>query len=183
MPPRLGFDRRRARDEGPDAAIELKNLLEPHLSGSEYEHACELIDALAENMGGDEPHGTRDTPRPGGAMDSYRFAMDSAGPGRIVADLNNAIAQVEPVVGRAAILACDSAASVFRTALAQLGVDARDLPASALPTMWNVTRRGHGAQSGGAGGHSLLLRPYTPASVSADFARNFPDAARIRSLG
>jgi len=117
------------------AAADLKLFLERHLGPDQYEEADKLVDAIVAEAANapdrDDTRGTRDN--------TPTYAMDSANPGRIVADRDCAIREVEPIVGRAAVLACDSAASVFRVALAEMGVSsARTVHASALPSMFRM---------------------------------------------
>jgi len=162
--------RRNARDDDPaSAATELKLFLETKLQPDDYADAEKLIDA----MSGAEDEETG-LPRPGGAQD-HRFAMDSASPGRIVADRDCAIAEVERFVGRHTVMACDSASGVFRAALGHLGVDARALPNAALPALWRITQRA----ATGAGG---APRPAYNARDAAAFAAKFPELARVRHV-
>jgi hypothetical protein len=161
--------RRRAHDDDPaSAATELKLFLETKLQPDDYADAEKLIDA----MGGAEDEETG-LPRPGGAMDR-RYAMDSADPFRRMRDLQAAEREVAPYVGD--VLGMDSAAAVFREALARRGIPARDLPAGALPVMWGIAKRAGQGSGGGA------PRTAHDARSAAAFDAKFPGLARLRTV-
>jgi hypothetical protein len=170
---------RRARDEARGASmIALTDLLRRVLSTSDFQRVQDLlrdVDPASDELDPDDFNpmtGTRIRGEEPGANDQRLYAMDSAMPGRVVADRECAIAECEPIVGRAALIACDSAASVFRTALTRLGVDHRDLPNSGLPPVFRMAKR---VQSG-------VARPALSGRAYADFERNWPNAARIRVM-
>jgi hypothetical protein len=161
--------RRRAHDDDPaSAATELKLFLESKLSTDDYADAEKLIDA----MSGAEDEETG-LPRPGGAMDR-RYAMDSSDTFRRMQDIQAAEREVAPYVGD--VLGMDSAAAVFREALARRGIASRDLPAAALPAMWRLVRRGSQGSGGG------VPRTAHDARASAAFAERFPELARVRHV-
>jgi hypothetical protein len=150
---------------------QFKQFLSRKLSDEDFGSAIAMLrDVLAGGAAEDEETGL---PRPGGAMDQrHRFAMDSASPGKIVAERELAIQECSLSVPRESLIACDSAENVFRTALRQMGVPSDNLHPSALPAMFRTVRRG-----GSPTQH--LSNP----RAAADFATRFPDAARIRNAG
>jgi len=143
----------------------LLSFLENRLSAEAYLEAETLIRAIDEDAGPMQ-----------GAMDQRRsFAMDSRHPGRIVADRECALQECEAVVPRSILIACDSAESVFRTALKHMGVQAGSLHASALPVMFRTARR---SQHGG----SPAARVAMDGAASKSFFDRFPEAARIKAM-
>jgi hypothetical protein len=167
---------RRAHDADPAARNALMEFLHLSLTEQQYLKAEQLVKAMADISSTEQ-----DSNRLNGAMDSRSMAYDmsATSAGRIVADREVAIREVEGTVGRDTVLACDSAASVFRAALSSMGIDARNLHRDALPEVF----RGHARQrriAAGGGGYSAPMA--MDARGSADFARRFPDLARIRVL-
>jgi hypothetical protein len=167
---------RRARDEDRGSAlIALQDLLRRVLSSADFEKARELLRAV--DPANDEPDEDDFDPTSGRRLrpptaNDHRFAMDSTSPGRFMADREMAIAMCEPVTGRAALMACDGPAAIFRTALRQLGVDTNGVHPSGLPAIFRIARR---AQIGGA----------QPAMSERDhqrFVARHPEAARIRVI-
>lgn len=178
------------RDESP--AAELLSFLRDQLDDRRYAKAEELVRALTDVSSSDSDPAWPDALKNNTTANDQRvYAMDSASAGRVVADRECAIAEVSAVLDRTRVLACDSAAAVFRTALTALGVDSRSLPDSALPTMFRTARRGAGvpvSQGGSGYGTSggsysaAMSAPRSDPANRAGFERRFPDAARVRTV-
>jgi hypothetical protein len=152
----------------PDVNIaQLKDFLRRKLSDADF---GEVLAILAGGAGEDEKTGL---PLPGGAMDrNHLYAMDGgAHAGRIVSDREMALQECSTVVPRENLIACDSAASVFKTTLRHLGVSTEGLHPSAYPAMLRTAKRG------GSPAHHI----HNP-RAAADFATRFPDAARIKGI-
>ena len=165
--------RRRAHDDDPgNAARELKLLIDGKLSNEDYAEAERLIAAITGET--DDERRDDDLPRPGGAQDERRYAMDSGDAFTRMRDLQAAEREVSPYVGD--VLGMDSAAAVFREALARRGVPARDLPAAALPAMWGIAKRG------GQGSGGTAPRIAHDARGAAAFDAKFPGLARLRTV-
>jgi hypothetical protein len=154
----------------------LRHLLDP----AAFEKAQTMLRAMTDTS-------TDESLRPPGSPEPLRGAQDramaydmaSTSPGKIVANREVAISEVEGTVGRHTVLACDSAASVFRAALAQMGVSTQGIHVSALPSIFRAHRdKMRRASAGGT-----PTRPAMDARAAADFDRRFPDLARIKVLG
>jgi hypothetical protein len=169
--------RRSARDDDP-LMMKLLAFLKTKLNSADMQE-------LEDMLGTDSPEPFEGMPRTG-AMDS-RMAYDyrSTNPGRIVADRERAIAEVEGTVGRDTVMACDSAASVFRTALKAVGVRAESVHETGLAQMWDMARRnrrGDQANAGFAAAGGSVATESRQVASSPDFARRHPNAARIRTV-
>lgn len=141
----------------------LRHLLEP----AAYEKAQAMVRGLTDTSSTDE------TKPPGGAMDQRPvYAMDSTSAGRLVADPEMAISEVEGTLGRHTVMACNSAASVFAAALKHMGIPTAGVHRDAFPEMF----RGH-VRARRDGGYRAPSR-----AGSASFARTNPDVARIKVL-
>jgi hypothetical protein len=170
---------RYARDS--DATTELMEFLKYKLDDQAYLKAELMVKAIAGTSAtDDDPDDSSTIP---GAMDqrmlmAFDFASTSAG--RIVADREVAISEVEATVGRHTVLACDSAASVFKAALKQMGVPTTGIHPSALPAIFRAHRDRMRRGSGDGGSP----RPYVAqdARGTADFDRRFPDIGRLKAI-
>jgi hypothetical protein len=164
----------RAHDDDPTGAgaahAKLLQFLEQKLRASDLDEAQKLVEELYQ-CAIEQPGGGKidRLPRPGAAMDSgHVYAFDSS-PLHQLTDLQAAQAEVAPVVG--AVFG-DSATTVFRTALRKLGVDARAIHYTALPTVFRQARR-----SG--------VRPVAPgmdAAAARSLAAVAPGLARIKHV-
>ena len=149
-----------------NAHSELLNFLENKLSNRDYVEAEAMVKSLPDYDKDDSSN----QPRPAMDRKPYGFAMDSRRPGRIIADREAAIQECERTVPRSRLMACDSAANVFRTALSELNVDHLTLDDAALPAMYRVSIRGG------------RYNPAPTAAETAAFNKRFPDAGRIKSI-
>ena len=112
--------------------------------------------------------------------DLRTYAMDSRHAGRIAADRDCALAECERAVPRQRLMAQDSAANVFRSALNEIGVPHLDLDDAALPAMFRVSSRlGSTNSAGTPTRHSMAM----DSGTHADFDARFPAVAAVRSLG
>lgn len=154
-----------ARDAEPSG--ELLEFLKYKLDDASYLKAESMVKILVGTS-------TTDTTKSPGAMDSHlAYDHNSTSPGRIVADRERAIAEVEPIVGRHAVIACDSAAAVFRTALDFMGVPTNGVHRDAFPEVFRAHVRAR--RDGGS--------YRAPSRVGgAAFATQHPDVARIKVL-
>lgn len=127
----------------------------------------------------DEPPPFKGKPEVGGgkAMDSaavaraIKVATDSAI--KVQRDIRVAETAVRPWVGELTV-AFDSAEEVYRHALSMLGVEHKDVHASALKHILDVQTK-PGARRNGADPHVAM-----DAAASDDFAKRFPEASRLR---
>ena len=157
--------------------------------GAEGEDTLGL--GLARMPAADEPNvnnGWSDAPDrhgPGEYAVSNDLAMDSA-PASAAGqrELRVAAARCSSILGADAALAYDSAEAVVRGALHALGVREREIHRDALPHVLAAALRGAGASGDPDAARSLWARP-APVVTADDrgFARRFPNAASVRSLG
>lgn len=147
-------------------------------------------DALSAGKAQDEPPEFKGKPKVGGGMDAEedkpvpKKAMDAAikeavksataAAAKNASEIRDAEKLVRPLVGEIAI-ACDSAEAVHRAALKMLGVDAKDIHASALPTLLKMQKA-----PGDRSRHEPVIAQ--DAAAAADFEKRYPGASAIRVL-
>jgi len=189
------------RDADPTSLMrELHDMFARHLPDSQSRRAKELLAELldggaedAEGVGAVNARGER-AGRPPEPLEPRRYgedmAMDAApNSARGQAQARQAIAYLQPTVGDV-VLAADSAEGAFRLALDSMGVAQRRLHRDALPDVFRATvrRQAAGGHHGGVlpqGGvpYSTPAAPLARDGGDSAFARRFPNAAAIRTLG
>jgi hypothetical protein len=163
---------------------EILEFLRHQLDPAAFEKAQTMLRAMTDTSATDadldDIERLSGSPRPGAMDQRMAYDMAATSPGKIVANREVAISEVEGVVGRHTVLACDSAASVFQTALKQMGVPTQGIHVSALPSIFRAHRdRMRRTSAGGSD-----PRPYVAqdSRSAAAFAKSFPDLARIKAL-
>jgi hypothetical protein len=159
-----------------DTARAVANFLRDKLPDEDFAQVMQLLGAA---LAQDDPPPFPGMPKPGGGMVplnrtkepvtmdysiARRIAMDQAERNAIhkMTQIRAAEAEVEPYVG--AVMGCDSASEVFRTALERRGIATDSLHPSATEAAWRMLGR-----SG--------ARPVRHSSVG--FYDRFPEARRI----
>jgi hypothetical protein len=104
-----------------------------------------------------------------------RYDFNTRHGGRQAADREAAIAECQRIAPHADLLGQDSSENVFRAALSYLGIDHLALDAAALPSYIRVTSRMGSERLAG-----MAMDAAASSGASADFAKRFPEAARIK---
>ena len=105
-----------------------------------------------------------------------KYNFDTRHGGRQAADRECAQAEVSRVLPTHRTMALDSAESIFRAALDELGVSHSGIDDSALPALFRVASRVGRIDAAG-----MIHRPLAhDAKAAASFEARFPEAARVR---
>ena len=183
---------RKARDE------EVKGFLKEKMKAEDYKAACDMIDKRARDEGEGESESEEEKrKREKKEGEDRKSAMDAALAGMVsktamdaaiakasaeatakalstAAAIRVAEENVRPIVGKI-VVACDSAEAVYRTACQMKGIDITGKHPDAF---WPILEAKFQAPQNLGGGGKTIAQD--SASV-ADFAKRFPNAARIRA--